>query len=95
MAAEEAKARFPDLVVSSLGAVVKADQTTGETLSVRIVLDGTNHVAVNNQIRVRDQDRCPTAADIRRAQREQASCSRGIGIAAGVKSAHRLPAVAP
>ena len=44
---------------------------------------------------MRDQDRCPTAADIRRVQREQASYSRGIGIAADVKSAHRLPAVAP
>ena len=91
----EARARFPRLVVSSLGAGVKQDQTTGETLSVRMVLDGTHRVALNNNIRVRDQDRCPTAADVRRQQREQAAYRRGAGIAADVQSAHRLPAVAP
>ena len=91
----EAQLRFPGLVVSSLGAVVKSDQATGDTISVRIVLDGTHQVSLNNNIRVRDQDRCPTAADVRRQQREQSAYRRGVGIAADVKSAHRLPAVAP
>ena len=91
----EARERFLGLVVSSLGAVVKSDQATGDTISVRIVLDGTHQVSLNNNIRVRDQDRCPTAADVRRQQREQSSYRRGVGIAADVKSAHRLPAVAP
>ena len=62
----EAKRRFPNLVVSSLGAVVKTDPDTGEATNVRMVLDGTHRVALNNQIRVRDQDRCPTASDVRR-----------------------------
>ena len=91
----EARERFPGLVVSSLGAVVKSDQVTGDTISVRIVLDGTHRVSLNNNIRVRDQDRCPTAADVRRIQREQATHRRGVGLAADVKSAHRLPAVSP
>ena len=92
---EEAREEYPHLVVSSLGAIVKTDPGTGETLSVRMVLDGTNRVAVNNQIRVRDQDRCPTAADVRRQQKEQSLYSPGLGLAADIKSAHRLPAVAP
>ncbi len=95
MTAEEASATYPNLVVSSLGAVVKLDPATGEQLSVRMILDGTHGVGLNNRIRVRDQDRCPAAADIRRYQRAQCSYSPGLGLAADVKGAHRLPAVAP
>ena len=91
----EAKRRFPNLVVSSLGAVVKTDPDTGEATNVRMVLDGTHRVALNNQIRVRDQDRCPTASDVRRQQKEQASYTPCVGLAADIKSAHRLPVVDP
>ncbi len=91
---EEAVAKFPGLIISSLGAVVKRD-AGGQVQSVRMVLDGTHGVRINNSIRVRDQDRCPTAADLRRVQRAQGDYSAGLGLAADVKSAHRLPPVAP
>ena len=90
-----AKGKFPGLVVSSLDAVAESDQTTGETISVRLVLDGTHRVAINHNIRVRDQDRCPTAADARRQQREQSGCRRGGGIEANVRGAPKLPVIAP
>ncbi len=90
----EAAGRFPKLVVSSLGAVVKHD-AAGDVHSIRMVLDGTHGVNLNTQIRVRDQDRCPTAADIRRVQRAQARSTPGVGLAVDIKSAHRLPAVDP
>ncbi len=93
-----ARQRFPNLMVSSLGAVEK--KRVGETgeveLDVRIVQDGTHGVGINGAIRVRDQDACPMASDIKRLQRAQAHYARKPkGIAADFKSAHRLPMVHP
>jgi hypothetical protein len=90
----EAVARFPNLQVASLGAVVKEGES-GEIKSVRLVLDGTHGVDLNTRIRQRDQDRCPTAADARRFQREQARYGRVRGLAVDFQGAHRLPAVHP
>ncbi len=93
-----ARQRFPDLIVSSLGAVEK--KRVGETgeveLDVRIVQDGTHGVGINGAIRVRDQDACPMASDIKRLQRSQARYHRRPrGLAADFKSAHRLPMIHP
>ncbi len=93
-----ARQRFPDLIVSSLGAVEKKRVgDSGEVeLDVRVVQDGTHGVGINGAIRVRDQDACPMAADIKRLQRSQARHSRRPrGLAADFKSAHRLPMVHP
>ncbi len=90
----DAIARYPNLQVASLGAVVK-EGDSGEIKSVRLVLDGTHGVDLNTRIRQRDQDRCPTAADARRYQREQAKYGRVRGLAVDVQGAHRLPAVHP
>ncbi len=90
----EAIARYPNLQVASLGAVVK-EGDSGEIKSVRLVLDGTHGVDLNTRIRQRDQDRCPTASDARRYQREQAKYGRVRGLAVDVQGAHRLPAVHP
>ena len=87
--------QFPGLVVSSLGVVVKEATTPDSNRKVRIVLDGTHGVQLNRRIRVRDQDRCPTALDVKRQQREQQGCRRGLGLAADAKDAHRLPVVDP
>ncbi len=89
-----AVARYPNLQVASLGAVVKEGES-GEVKSVRLVLDGTHGVDLNTRIRQRDQDRCPTAADARRYQREQARYGRVRGLAVDFQGAHRLPAVHP
>ena len=90
----EARRRFPDLRVSSLGAVAKMGEAGSEP-SIRLVLDGSHGVDINTSIRVRDQDRCPTAADVKRQQREQGLDRRGLGLAVDVSEAHRLPRVHP
>ncbi len=91
---DEARARYPSLQVASLGAVVKEDDS-GQVKSVRLVMDGTNGIDVNRRIRQRDQDRCPTVADARRFQREQAHYRAVRGLAVDFQGAHRLPAVHP
>ena len=54
-----------------MGAVAKTD-SAGVVTGLRIVMDGTHGVEVNSRIRVRDQDQCPIAADVKRVQRAQA-----------------------
>ena len=67
---EEARACYPDLVVASLGPQRK-DKPNGE-VSARFLFDGTHGLAVNTRTRVRDQERSPIAADLKRALREKA-----------------------
>ena len=71
LTAEEAAKKCARLSVNSLGAVEKGDQQ-GSLFGVRIVMDGTHGVQVNKRIRVRDQDLCPIAVDVKRVQRAQA-----------------------
>ncbi len=85
----EAELRYPGIRVASLGAVEKL----GSPGDVRIVMDGSRGVHVNTAIRVRDQDRCPTSADVKRLQREQDATRRGLGLAVDIHEAHRLPRV--
>ncbi len=97
----EAKRRFPRLQVASLGAVVKTKPhaaAAGEShgaVAIRIVQDGTHGVEINKKIRVRDQDRCPVAGDVRRQQREQARTRPGTGLAVDFSEAHHIPRVRP
>ncbi len=65
----------------------------GDVLSVRVVLGGTHGVLLNRLIRQRGQDRCPVAAGVKRQQREQALTRPALGLALGVREAHRLPRV--
>ena len=91
---EEARARFPNLVVASLGANRK-DKPDG-TVSARVLFDGTNGVEVNKKTRIRDQERAPVAADLKRVMREKARVGeRTFALSADVKEAHRQVPVAP
>ncbi len=84
---EEFKSRWPHGTVASLGAVTSLKD--GE-LSVRLVFDGTHGVDVNRRIRVRDQERPPSAADAKAYLGAQAKRRRAtLGLAADAKSAHR------
>ena len=38
----------------------------------RVLFDGTNGLSVNTRTRLRDQERAPVAADLKRAMREKA-----------------------
>ena len=91
----QAKARFgSSLVVASLGAVRK-ENSQGE-VSTRVVYDATHGVRVNSLIRMRDQDRAPTAPDLKTALREQhEGGGRSFGITSDVSEAHRLVLLDP
>ena len=88
---EEAKKRYPNLVVASLGA-----QRKNGTNTARVLFDGTNGISVNKRTRVRDQERSPIAADIKRLLREKAKMSeRTFALAADVAKAHRQVPIDP
>ena len=84
----EARARFPNLVVASLGANRK-DKPNG-TVTARVLFDGTHGISVNKRTRIRDQERAPVAADLKRSMREKAR--EGLttfALTADVSEAHR------
>ena len=66
---DEARKRYPNLVVASLGAQRK-DKKDG-SYTARVLFDGTNGISVNKRVRVRNQERSPIAADIKRLLREK------------------------
>ena len=70
MTEKEAKDRFPDLVIASLGAQRK--EKPGGKVSARVLFDGTHGLCVNTRTRLRDQERAPIAADLKRSMREKA-----------------------
>ena len=90
----DARREYPDLVVASLGANKK--EKPGGIITARVLHDGTNGISVNRRIRVRDQERFPTASDVKRAMREKAALGeRSFALTADVKEAHRQVPIAP
>ena len=69
MTESEARSRYPDLVVASLGAQRK--QKPGGKVTARVLFDGTHGLCVNSKTRLRDQERAPIAADLKRSMREK------------------------
>ena len=91
---DEAKARYPHLVIASLGANRK-DKPNGE-ISARVLFDGINGLQVNTRTRLRDQERAPIAADLKRAMHEKATLGvRTFALTADVKEAHRQVPIHP
>ena len=83
---QEARSQFPNLVVASLGANRK--EKPGGTITARVLHDGTNGISVNRRTRVRDQERFPTAADVKRIMREKAAIGeQSFALTADVKEA--------
>ena len=62
--------QYPDLVVAALGAN-KKEKPNG-VISARVLFDRSNGIAVNRRTRIRDQERAPVAADLKRVMRERA-----------------------
>ncbi len=83
-----------NLSVNSLGGVEKPRED-GQPPGVRVVMDATHGVLVNRLARQRDQDRCPTAFDVKRVQRAQSQSGPLVGLAVDAQDAHRLVAVHP
>ena len=90
----EAKSRYPGLVVASLGGNKK--EKPGGVITARVLHDGKNGISLNRRIRLRDQERCPSASDIKRVMREKARiCERSFALTADVKEAHRQVPIDP
>ena len=85
---KEARELFPNLTVASLGAI-REEKPRG-VITARVLLDGTHGIAVNHRTRVRDQERAPIAADIKRMMREKSLTNEPIfALTADVSEAHR------
>ena len=61
---QQAKEPYPGLTIVSLGAI-KEGKPNG-VVSARVLFDGNNGIPVNKRIRLRDQERAPIAADLKR-----------------------------
>ena len=87
---DEARKRYPNLVVASSGAQSKDKKDGSYTAR------DTNGISVNKRIRVRDQERSPIAADIKRLLREKAKMAeRTFALTADVAEAHRQVPIDP
>ena len=90
----EARRRYPDLVVASLGAIRK-DKPNGE-VTARVLFDGTHGLSVNRRTRIRYQERSPIASDLKRALREKAKLGeQTFALSADVSEAHRQVPIHP
>ena len=87
-------AKYPDLVIASLGATRK-DKPNG-VVTARVLHDWTNVLAVNTRTRTRDLERSPIASDLKRAMREKAGLEQPtFALTADVSEAHRQVPVHP
>ncbi len=86
-------ARWPSCTVASLGAATK--EKDAGVVSVRLVFDGTHGTDLNKRIRVRDQERPPSALDAKALLRAQSKRRRPtLGLAADARNAHRTIMIA-
>ena len=94
MSEPEARTKYPNLVVASLGAQRK--QKPGGKITARVLFDGTHGLSVNTRTRLRDQERGPIAADLKRSMREKARYGElTFALSADVTEAHRQVPVHP
>ena len=90
----EAKLRYPDLVIASLGAQRK--EKPGGKITARVLFDGTHGLSVNSRTRIRDQEWAPIAADLKRTMREKAKVDElTFALSADVTEAHRQVPIHP
>ena len=90
----EARLRFLDLVVASLGAIRK--DKPGGVVTARVLFDGTNGIHVNRRTRIRDQERSPIAGDLKRLMREKSQRGRiTFALTADEAEAHRQVPIDP
>ena len=94
MTEPEAKTKYPNLVVASLGAQRK--QKPGGKITARVLFDGTHGLCVNTKTRIRDQERAPIASDLKRSMREKARIGElTFALSADVTEAHRQVPIHP
>ena len=87
-----ARIQYPVLVVAALGANKKGKPNG--VISAQVLVDGSNGIAVRT--RIRDQERAPVAADLKRVMREKARLGeRTFALTADVAEAHRQIPIHP
>ena len=85
---KDARDRCPHLVIASLGAQRK--EKPG------VLFDGKHGLCVNSRNRLRDQERAPIAADLKRSMREKAKVDElTFALSADVTEAHRQVPIHP
>ena len=90
----EARLRFLDLVVASLGAIRK--DKPGGVVTARVLFDGTNGIYVNRRTRIRDQERSPIEGDLKCLMREKSQRGRiTFAFTADEAEAHRQVPIDP
>ena len=90
---QEAKEKYPGLVIASLGAQRK-DKPDG-VVTARVLFDGTHGIPVNKRTRIRDQERGPVASDLKRVMREKSKVGqRTFALTADITEAHRQVPIA-
>ena len=83
----EARKQFPTLVVASLGAVRK-DKPDGQ-FTARVLFDDTQGLEVNKRTRIRDQERAPISADLKRSMSAKAAKGNAtFAVTADISEAH-------
>ena len=89
----DALRRFGDRVnLAAIGAIAKK----GDSADVRVIFDGSNGIHLNHHIRVRDQVKCPTSADLKEVLGEMAEeRSEHFSLGFDVSKAHRRVPVVP
>ena len=91
---KEAKDKYPNLVIASLGAQRK--EKPGGKVSARVFFDRTHGLCVNSGTRLRDQERAPIAEDLKRSMREKAKVDElTFALSADVTEAHRQVPIHP
>ena len=84
----EARRQYPDLVIASFGAQRK--EKPGGKITARVLFDGMHGPCVNSRTRLRDQERAPIPADLKRTMREKAKIDElTFALTADVTEAHR------
>ena len=67
-----------------------------ESASARVLFDGSNGVVVNRRTRIKDQERAPVAADLKRVIREKGRLDeKTFALTANVAEAHRQILIHP
>ena len=92
MSEAEARQKYGDsLVIDFLGALVNLGSKTTGDFTVCLLYDGTSGVQVNKWIRVRDQDKAPSAPDIKLVRRLLANeLALQFAFKLDIEDAHRL-----
>ena len=85
---QEAKERYPSLVIASLGA--KRKEKPDGRITARVLFDGTNGLEVNKRTGVRHQGKGPVAADLKRSMRARAARGeKTFAVTGDATEAHR------